>query len=212
MSTTPTLVVADDFHPDPVGLRIHVTGQRFQDEKGPHGEVYRNILTTKPNPRTELLEAFNSDAAGRISSLFGNRRVSINTSFFRLDTEDDPVRNHCHADPFMARYAGVLYLNEPDQCDGGTAFWTHRGLDIDALPSDDQASIFGIQSLRAFHQTMTAETMLPDSWRQSGFVGMKFNRFVAYPSQMFHSRWPSRAFGKSIEDGRLVWVVFFDLE
>lgn len=212
MSTTPTLVVADDFHPDPVGLRIHVTGQRFQDEVGPDGETYRNILTVNPNPRTEAIEAFGLDMNRRISKMHGGRNVLSRLSFFRLDTHEDIVKSFCHADSICAKYAGLLYLNEPDQCFGGTAFWTHLGLDIDRLPSDDQVSIFGSHSLRAFHSMMTAETKNPNSWRQSGFIGMKFNRFISYPSQMFHSRWPHQSFGESNANARLVWVTFFDLE
>jgi hypothetical protein len=212
MSTTPTLVVADDFHPDPVGLRIHVTGQRFQDEIGPDGERYRNILTVTPNPRSEALEAFGNDMNQRISKMHNGRKVNTKLSFFRLDMADDVTKSFCHADSICARYAGILYLNEPDQCFGGTALWTHIGLDLDRLPSNDEVSIFGSHSMAQFHSWMTAETKNPAQWRQSGFVAMKFNRFVSYPSKMFHSRWPHQSFGESNANGRLVWVTFYDLE
>jgi len=49
-------------------------------------------------------------------------------------------------------------------------------------------------------------------WEQYHLVPMKFNRFATYPTCLFHSRWPFEAFGKGPEDGRLIWVCFYDVE
>ena len=49
-------------------------------------------------------------------------------------------------------------------------------------------------------------------WQQYGMAGMKFNRFISYPTAMFHSRYPFEGFGETPEEARLVWSVFYDIE
>jgi hypothetical protein len=46
----------------------------------------------------------------------------------------------------------------------------------------------------------------------TALLPMRFNRFLTYPTCFFHSRYPFEAFGNAPENGRLVWVCFFDKE
>jgi hypothetical protein len=210
--STPTIIVIDDFHPDAAALRNMVVSQQFKNEVGPDGETYRNILKLQPGCEVEAMAPQVEAMEKLISAAFNGRKINTKLSFFRLDYAGEPTKSFCHADSICAKHAGILYLNEPDQCQGGTAFWRHIPLGLDMLPTDAQMAIFGSDSPAAIHQTLTAETKNPDRWQQTGFVGMKFNRFAAYPSKMWHSRYPHEAFGESNSTGRLVWVTFFDLE
>jgi hypothetical protein len=61
-----------------------------------------------------------------------------------------------------------------------------------------------------YHQMMTAEWKKLEPWCTQGFVPMQFNRFITYPTSLFHSRFPFEAFGNGPEDGRLIWICFYD--
>jgi hypothetical protein len=63
-----------------------------------------------------------------------------------------------------------------------------------------------------YHQMMTREWKNLKPWTQTGFVPMQFNRFITYPTCFFHSRFPFEAFGTGPEDGRLIWICFYDIE
>jgi hypothetical protein len=66
--------------------------------------------------------------------------------------------------------------------------------------------------LANYHQMMTREWKNLKPWKQTGFVPMQFNRFITYPTCFFHSRFPFEAFGTGPEDGRLIWICFYDIE
>ena len=59
---------------------------------------------------------------------------------------------------------------------------------------------------------MLHEDGMDDSkWEIETKVGMQFNRFITYPTRMFHSRYPNHIDAEKKEDGRLVWACFYDL-
>jgi hypothetical protein len=209
--STQSLIVIDDFHPGAAALRDLVVNQQFKNEVGPDGHTYRNILKLQPGCEVPTLAEQVGLMESLMSKAHGGRKVITKLSFFRLDFQGEPTKSFCHADSICAKYAGILYLNPPEQCFGGTAFWRHKASGLDRLPSDEQIEILGAE-LHRFHTMMTRETMGADQWDMSGFVGMKFNRFASYPSKIFHSRYPHDSFGESNANGRLVWVTFFDLE
>lgn len=196
---TPTLVVIDDLLPNPDEVREAVLNQEFKDVIGPDGAPYKNIGTNVV-----------PDIYSKIADIYGRDKIDVKLSFVRMDPEGSETHSFCHADKICANYAALLYLNPPEQCSGGTAFYRHKPTGLDALPSDAAVQMLGME-LGRFHNTMTNETKNPDSWDMVGFVGMKFNRLITYPSKMWHSRFPHASFGKTKQNSRIVQVVFFDL-
>jgi hypothetical protein len=143
----------------------------------------------------------------RIEAVVGYQIVP-RLSCFRLNLAGELPHSWVHSDDICAEYASVLYLNLPEQCAGGTAFWTHAG-GMSRLLSAAELRACDIEE-SSYHAWMTTEWKNLSRWQQSGFVPMQFGRFITYRTSYFHSRYPFEGFGKTAADGRLIWVCFYD--
>lgn len=188
----------DDFAPDAADVRKAVIAGAFGSYRGPDGATYTGI-SDYPVPHWPKL----------IEKALG-AEIEPKLSCFRMNLAGEQPHSWVHSDDICAKYASVLYLNPPEQCQGGTAFWRHEGLKIDRLPSREQmeASGFGADWFLAM---MSREWKDLTYWKQVGFVPMQFNRFITYPTSLFHSRYPFEGFGTGPADGRLIWICFYDL-
>jgi len=84
-----------------------------------------------------------------------------------------------HVDfPYEDVYAALIYLNTPEECKGGTGFYSFNGL------------------MKGFSEWMDAEkTIKPDhfivdsvgGWKLEYLAEMKFNRMVLYPQAVYHT-------------------------
>jgi hypothetical protein len=82
---------------------------------------------------------------------------------------------------------------------------------VDRLQPKEELTKQGIHA-DWYYRMMEREWKDLTFWEQIGMAEMKFNRFVTYPTSLFHSRFPFEAFGSGPQDGRLVWVCFYDIE
>lgn len=192
------LLQFEDFAPDAKEIRKSVIEGSFSTEQGPDGADYKGI-STFPVPHWPK----------RIEELI-ERPIVPKISCFRLNLAGELPHSWVHSDDICARYASVLYLNTPSQCKGGTAFWKHAFLGIDRLPSREQLAAHGIEA-DPFYKRMDAEWKDLHLWTQIKHVPMKWNRFITYPTSLFHSRFPFEGFGEGPKDGRLIWICFYDL-
>lgn len=193
-----TLLQFDDFAEDALAVRAAVLAGGFKDEVGPDGLTYTGISRYEvPHWCKALAEHMGHDIAMRMA-------------FFRQNVEGELPHSWIHSDDICAKFAGVLYLNLPHQCQGGTAFWKHEALDVDALPTREALSARGVNP-DWYYAMMNREWKDLTFWRQASFVGMKWNRFISYPTSMFHSRYPFEGFGKTPGEARLVWTCFYDI-
>lgn len=188
----------DGFAPDALTIREVVVRGGFSTQQGPDGAMYTGI-SLHPVPHWYDL----------IARLRG-REIIPRLSCFRMNLAGELPHSWVHSDDICARYASVLYLNTPEQCKGGTAFWRHAALDTDRLPSKEMLG-GGIYA-DWYYQMMTREWKDLTFWKQVGLIPMQFNRFITYPTCLFHSRFPFEGFGKGPEDGRLIWICFYDLK
>jgi hypothetical protein len=179
-------------------IRKEVIATGFSEEKGPDGCIYTGICK---NRYPEIFEAIAKALA---------HPIAVGLSCFRLNMNGEVPHCWVHSDEGCGQYAGVLYLNPPEQCVGGTAFWQHRGMNIDEMPSEADLKA-GRWDPKWYAEMMNAEWKKKDAWDQVGFSGMKFGRFITYPTARFHSRFPFEAFGSGPQDGRLIMAVFFDI-
>lgn len=144
------------------------------------------------------------DADRVIASAIG-LEVDLVMQFFRLNLADDQPTTYIHADTGVgASHAALIYLSDPQDCRGGTAFWRHRSLGWDRLPA-------GFVPNETSAKNLNTDGDDEGKWQMDSLVGMKFNRMAIYPTAMFHSRYPREAFGDTPESGRLIWVGFFNL-
>ena len=188
----------DDFAPDAAEVREAVISGPFETHQGPDGATYTGISDYPVAHWPKLI------------GLSIGKEIEPKLSCFRINYAGEMPHSWVHSDDICAKYASVLYLNPPEQCQGGTAFWRHEGLKIDHLPTREQieASGFGADW---FLEMMTREWKELKYWKQVGFVPMQFNRFITYPTSLFHSRYPFEGFGTTPADGRLIWICFYDV-
>jgi Family of unknown function (DUF6445) len=185
----------DNFAPDLPEIREAVIAGRFATQRGPDGAEYTGI-SQYPVPLWFDL----------ISKKIG-AQIKPTISCFRLNLAGEMPHSWVHSDDICAKYASVLYCNLPSQCKGGTAFWKHVERGIDRLPTREELG----EKADEFYATMTREWKEVKRWKAINFVPMKFNRFITYPTCLFHSRYPFEGFGTSPQDGRLIWICFYDV-
>lgn len=182
-----TVTVVDNALRDPHGVRLSALRQEF----GPReykGHVYEGIATAFALPADQLLSA----ATGR--------RVRTELQFWRLGLDADDTTTFIHADNVAAEWAAILYLSEPGAPMAGTAFWDHQEFGEALSPelSPEQ------------YERINAAGHDESQWTMCGLIGQRFNRLAVYPTFLFHSRYPRRAWGDSPETGRLTWISFFN--
>jgi hypothetical protein len=189
----------DDFAADAAEVRDAVIHGGFSIETGPDGARYSGISGyAVPHWHQRIAELIGCPIVPRLSC-------------FRLNLDGELPHSWVHSDDICARYASVLYLNLPQQCQGGTAFWRHQGLKIDRLPSKAELTQLGWHA-DWFYAMMSREWKDLTFWKPYGWVPMRWNRFITYPTCFFHSRYPFAGFGSGPGDGRLIWVCFYDKE
>lgn len=193
-----TLLQIDNFAPDIAQVREAVVSGEFSTETGPDGCTYTGISKLQVPHWFELISAAIEHP------------VIPRLSFFRMNVTGEVPHSWVHSDDICAKFAAVVYMNLPHQCQGGTAFWRHTGLRMESMPSVDEMRETGTH-VEWFLSMMNREWKDLTFWEQHGFVGMRFNRFITYPTSQFHSRYPFEGFGSTPQDARLVWSCFYDL-
>lgn len=193
-----SLLQFDIFAPDAAAVREAVISGDFSTQTGPDGAKYTGI-STYPVPHWPA----------RISEVLG-KTIIPRLSCFRLNLAGELPHSWVHSDDICAQYASVLYLNHPPQCTGGTSFWRHAKLGLNYLPSRSELESEG-EDADAFYRQMDRDWKDLSLWQQAQFVPMRWNRFITYRTCFFHSRYPFEGFGKGPEDGRLIWICFYDI-
>lgn len=188
----------DDFARDAEEVRNAVISGEFGTQEGPDGADYTGISTYQvPQWINQISECLKKPIVPKISC-------------FRMNLAGELPHSWVHSDGICADFASVLYLNPPAQCSGGTAFWKHTKLGITSLPSRDFLNDAGIEA-DEFYKQMDRDWKELSLWKQEYMVPMQWNRFITYSTSLFHSRFPFEGFGKGPQDGRLIWICFYDL-
>lgn len=183
------VIVADGFAAEPWGIRTNALGLDYSGSKEFDGHPYKGVgLGYTPNLKT------------KIERLVGFE-IEIKLAFFRSGAKQFPLTTYIHADRNCGQFAGILYLNPGPEKFSGTAFWKHRSTGLRVLP----ASLSDADA-----KQWDDDGQDESKWELLSVVENQFNRFVCYPTKLFHSRYPNEQSHESIQDARLVWVVFFD--
>lgn len=198
MSNNLRLETLDDFLPDPMAFREEAVHQKFYDIRGPDGETYKNIVVRQTNE-------FDEQISKRLRC-----PVKAGYSLLRVNFDGEMPNNAVHSDNGYDQYAAVLYLNLPEQCRGGTAFWRHRKYGWTHWPTEEQIRRTCRKSSVVMKE-LSESYNDPDAWEMTHVAEMKFNRMIIYPTEVFHSRWPWAAWGQTTENARLIWVSFFSV-
>lgn len=190
-----SLTIIDDFMPNPEEIRKKALEAGFEDFPYMQGVYQGTGLNYKcPELREQIQNVF-------------QRELDFHVSAFRSGGEETKLHVNIHADNSVSDFAGVYYLNLPEQCKGGTAFYTLKEYGWDEMPTEEQLKEKG-KNL----EWMTSKWTQPDAWELNTVAGMKFNRLIIYPTQYFHSRYPLEGWGTTPENSRLVWVSFWKIK
>ena len=116
-------------------------------------------------------------------------------------------REKVHVD--TALWSGILYLSEPRDCRGGTEFFRHLPTDSDRAPYNDaEARAMGYPSAREATAAILERDSTDDGkWEMTMRLPMRFNRLVLLRPWLWHTA--GEAFGDTMENGRLVYLMFF---
>jgi hypothetical protein len=125
----------------------------------------------------------------------------------RITLAADVGRAKVHID--QAFWSGILYLSRPEDCRGGTEFFRHRRTNTDRAPvSVEELNAMGYATMDELHADIIERDSVDDSaWEMTMQVPMRFNRLVLLRPWLWHTA--GEAFGDSMENGRLVYLMFF---
>jgi hypothetical protein len=209
--------VVDGFLARPTAVRRRALTSPFR----PDGGGYPGERAPCDLPENEILLP--------VERLLGRRldRSSVRLAFSRVTrcgADLTPHQRMPHADG--CDVAGVVYLNPPGQCRGGTGFYRHRPSGLSALPAEIGPAVVEVmrrQGLwtpgqlaawitappadgrRGFITGSTAE------WELTALVPMRFNRLVLYDGRRFHSGYLEDGwFGDTPAHRRLTLNLFAD--
>lgn len=149
--------------------------------------------------------------ASHVSQITGERLQPLSPqgshAKCRITLASDVGRGKVHVDP--GYWSGILYLSRPEDCQGGTDFFRHRRTNTDRRPmTPEEVAAMGYASYDESHQDIIERDGLDDSaWERSMTVPMRFNRLVLLRPWLWHTAGPG--FGDSLQNGRLVYLMFF---
>jgi hypothetical protein len=202
-----SLIVIDEFFPDPQDVRSFALEHDFTQPAEHEGIKYPGFVKAKDERFITYLEQMIQKAMG-----FAVKGQGV---CFVAGTEEHRTQQWIHADTTCAKFAGVIYLFGEEGF--GTQFWQHGVTKTDTLPEH--------VDILLNHQHHPAEVWTPEEiserlqlegkedvmWTKTDYADSKFNRFIMFPTNRFHSRWPQHGFGDAPENCRLTITFFFDI-
>lgn len=125
----------------------------------------------------------------------------------RLALAKDNRPGRIHID--QSHWSGILYLTKDEDCRGGTEFFRHKRTGTDHLPmSIESLQRAGYSSYEELQRDILDRDALDRSkWEHTMTVPMRFNRLILLQPHYWHTS--GEAFGDSVENGRLIYLMFF---
>ena len=194
-----SLIIVDDFHPDPHRLRQQALALEYPQQQGQFpGRNSRQRLEVPG-----LTEIVSSIVAERLTP----SPPPQSHAKCRLTLAADEGLGDIHID--VSYWSGILYLSRPEDCRGGTEFFRHKRTGTDRFPlTQEQLSATGFASFEQAHEVMVGkEGRDRSAWEPVMSVPMMYNRLVLLRPWLWHTAGPG--FGTTPEDGRLVYLMFF---
>ncbi len=196
-----SLVIVDDFLREPDQFRQRALSCDYPDLKG-------NFPGRNSQQRVEI-----PGISDYVSRLVGEHLRPVDPpqshGKFRVTLARDPRRGAVHVD--VSQWSAIIYLSKPEHCRGGTEFFRHKATGLDRAPvTQADAEAAGFASVDAAVEATTGKDgHRASAWQKVMDVPMRYNRLIMLRPWLFHTAGPG--FGTSIEDGRLIYVMFFTL-
>jgi len=195
MAQKTSLIVIDDFYANPMEVRNFALNQQF------------NITGNFPGFRTtSLLNDTIKEAIQYVMHPFAGEIVDWfedgHTGAFQYTTEEH--HSWIHSDGGV-RWAGVLYLTPNAPLSAGTGFYRHKKTKMDRF-----VHLTETPTEKDLNNPYLTDYKDITKWELTDEVSNKFNRLILYDATLFHKSMDY--FGKSLYDGRLFQVFFFNTQ
>ena len=193
-----SLILVDDFLDNAEGLREAALRLTYPEQQGAF-------------PGRNSLERINIGGLDEeVSRLVGEPLAALpklSHAKCRITLAADKGRARVHIDE--SHWSGILYLSRPEDCRGGTEFFRHVPTGTDHAPVDAaERAALGFSTHEQMHQAIVEKDSLDATkWEKTIDVPMRFNRLVLLRPWLWHTAGPG--FGDRIENGRLVYLLFF---
>lgn len=187
--------VHDDFLISPHGEREKALAGNYRAIDH-NGLLYNGICETE-----------DPESVARIEQMTENKFSEVRTIYRRYIAEE-VKETYIHSDVMIGTFTGILFLNPPEQCSGGTAFWKHREYGWEHHPTPHQLQAAGLENTDDLWKRIHQEGFDESKWELTEMVPMRFNRLILFWSPRYHSRYPQVSFGTNLNDARLIKVFF----
>jgi hypothetical protein len=223
-------IIVDDFYVSPDAIRRLALAQ---PSWGPRRFFpgLQAVVSVDTGPLFEQLRRIVDVAS--LSPASETAHKAVFSMITKKDAELEPRQSrNPHADGH-SHLAGLVYLNLPEQCHGGTSFYRHRKTGLEHQPRDLQGlmAAMGVTTPpvdatavdalweRFFDELFPTEPGAPqyirestERWELTELVEMRWNRAVFYDSNLFHSNYTRDDwFGDTPETRRLTQTLFLDV-
>jgi len=177
----------------------------------------------QPIPREHRFRAARSRRLPTPRGYIHPRDVVVFSAF----SHPEGIRNEPHIDECLKpQLAATVYLNRPEQCRGGTAFYRHKKTGLVAMPLLGHPQL---QEMIETHGYASANDLLMDvvcrpggrpgggrdwsrHWELVAVVKMRFNRLVLHAGNLLHGPILGVAdFGRTLETTRLTQNLFLEV-
>jgi len=190
--------VQDNFYTDPDGVRSMALNSNY----GLTGKSKFNSQCAKPDP------VFIQNGLDLLLNVVGQQwRPYFLESFFVSETEEDETKTRkngawVHYD--RGSLIALIYLNIPEQCKGGTAFWRHKRTQI----SNRTDLVSYCDAHGQCIDRIMDDACDSTAWENMSTIEMKYNRLVVFNPQNFHAA--TGYFGDNRLNSRLFHQYVFD--
>ena len=195
-----SLLIVDDFLRHAEALRQRALALTYPDQQGAFPG--RNS--------TERLGIEGLDQA--VSRLVGEPLEPVSPleshGKCRVTLAGDTGKAKVHVD--HSHWSGILFLSKDGDGESGTDFFRHIRTDSERAPINQvELGALGYKDFDAMHADIVERDSNDDAaWERTMRVPMRFNRLILLRPFLWHTAGPG--FGDTIENGRLVYLMFFN--
>lgn len=149
---------------------------------------------------TDIINNVFAEDVVDVEETFIQNCINRSTFLVNVQNSDLPVRVPHIDNSGVGRWAVGIFLNTPDECVGGTAFYKYKGnttADIKQLMTDSEAAGY----------TEYLQESDGKNWEKIHLAEMKFNRMIIYRQNALHTPYiPPNTF--TDENPRLIQMIF----
>lgn len=196
-------MVIDDFLDDPDAFRQVLVDLEYPQVNVVKGYPGRNSKqrVTIPGLEQEVSRLVQENLVPKTGAGHAKSRLTLVGEVGAADIHVDD-----------SHWSAILYMTLPEHCQGGTDFFRHKATQMDqATLSAQDIKKLGVSSAKEastiYNDILKNEAHDREKWIKTMRIPMRYNRLIVFRPWLWHTA--SRGFGKTIDDGRLVYLMFF---